>query len=56
MEATVPLNGKLARQALDGVGPWSPAARVLAGMVPVVLEQSSIGYDPLLGVLDLRDF
>ncbi|MCB5280470.1 CRISPR-associated helicase Cas3' [Arthrobacter sp. ES1] len=51
MEATVPLNGKLARQALAVGTQWSPRSQVLAGMIPVVLGQAGIGYDPLLGLV-----
>lgn len=51
MEATVPLNGKLARQALAVGNPWNPRSQVLAGMIPVILGQSGIGYDPLLGLI-----
>lgn len=53
MEATVPLNGKLARQALSAGNTWNPASRVLKGLIPIVCGQAGIGYDPLLGVIDL---
>lgn len=51
MEATVPLNGKLARQALAIGNPWNPRSQVLAGMIPVILGQAGIGYDTLLGLV-----
>lgn len=51
MEATVPLNGQLARQALDVGNPWNPRSQVLAGMIPVILRQAGISYDPLLGLV-----
>jgi CRISPR-associated endonuclease/helicase Cas3 len=54
MEATVPLNGKLARLALDGVGRWSPAARALTDMAPIVIGKSDIDYHPALGVIGQR--
>ncbi|MBE4719513.1 CRISPR-associated helicase Cas3' [Pseudarthrobacter sp. AB1] len=54
MEATVPLNGKLARRALTAGNPWNPRSRILEGMVPIILGQAGIGYDPLLGVIDLE--
>ena len=49
--ATVPLNGKLARLALSIGNPWNPSSLVLAGMIPVILGQSGLSYDPLLGVI-----
>jgi CRISPR-associated endonuclease/helicase Cas3 len=52
MEATVPLNGKLACMALKATAKWAPAAGVLKSMVPIVIGQSDIGYDAALGVID----
>lgn len=54
MEATVPLNGKLARRALTAGNPWKPQSRILGGVVPIILGQAGIGYDPLLGIIDLE--
>ncbi|WP_314194526.1 CRISPR-associated helicase Cas3' [uncultured Arthrobacter sp.] len=51
MEATVPLNGKLARRTLAIGTSWNPRSQVLAGMIPVILGQAGIGYDPLLGLV-----
>lgn len=51
MEATVPLNGELARLAMADPCVWEPAAGVLKAMVPIVLGTSPIGCDPLLGVI-----
>lgn len=53
MEATVPLNGRLARKALNSVGAWNPASKVLNGMLPVVFGQGGLGYDPVLGLIEL---
>jgi hypothetical protein len=54
MEATVPLNGKLARRVMELGTAWAPKSAVLRGMVPLILGQASIGYDPLLGIIDLE--
>lgn len=54
MEATVPLNGKLARRALNTAGGWNPGSKVLKSMIPVSFGKDGIGYDPILGVIDLR--
>lgn len=56
MEATVPLNGKMARLAMKVSNRWNPKARVLQRTLPVIIGQGGIGYDPLLGVIDLGDF
>jgi CRISPR-associated endonuclease/helicase Cas3 len=53
MEATVPLNGKLARQSLKNGNAWNPASRVIKSMVPIIFGQAGLGYDPVLGVIDL---
>lgn len=55
MEASVPLNGRMARQAMTVDTPWNPASRVLQGMLPLIIGQGGIGYDPLLGVIDSRE-
>jgi CRISPR-associated endonuclease/helicase Cas3 len=54
MEATVPLNGKLARRALDTGNAWNPQTHVLQGMTPLVLGQAGLGYDRLLGLVGLE--
>lgn len=54
MEASVPLNGRLARRVLSAQSGWDPESRVLRGMVPVGIGSVGIGYDPLLGVIDLE--
>ncbi|WP_284750808.1 CRISPR-associated helicase Cas3' [Arthrobacter sp. efr-133-R2A-120] len=53
MEATVPLNGKLARQSLKAGNAWNPSSKVLKSMVPIILGQAGLGYHPILGVIDL---
>lgn len=55
MEATVPLNGKMARLALTIGNQWNPKAQVLKWILPVIIGQAGIGYDPRLGVIDLKD-
>lgn len=54
MEATVPLNGRLARLALNAQSPWNPASKVLQGFVPFVYGQGGLGYDPALGLIELE--
>ncbi|MDO5752436.1 CRISPR-associated helicase Cas3' [Arthrobacter sp.] len=53
MEASVPLNGALARRVLELGIFWAPQTRSLQNMIPVVLGQAGIGYDALLGVVDM---
>ncbi|HEX9227469.1 MAG TPA: CRISPR-associated helicase Cas3', partial [Arthrobacter sp.] len=53
MEATVPLNGKFARRALNSAGAWNPQSRVLNGMIPVLFGQGGLGYDPAFGLIEL---
>jgi CRISPR-associated endonuclease/helicase Cas3 len=59
MEATVPLNGKLAcralefRRTIETGNPWKPESRVLQGVTPIVIGQAGLGYDRLLGLIDL---
>lgn len=34
---------------------WEPRSRVLMSIVPIVLGQSNLGYDPALGVVESED-
>lgn len=55
MEATVPLNGRLARRALEISNPWTPESRVLQGMTPVIIGQAGVIYDNLLGIITVDE-